>query len=63
MSKVSILFALPFMLYPAARVVVYWIAVAAGHQNDKTWLLPVWWFFPCAALLILGALVDKLRNQ
>jgi hypothetical protein len=63
MSRLSLLFALPLMLYPPARIVVYLIAAAAGHENDQTWLLPNWWLFPCIAIFILGPLVDKLRNE
>src|SRR6266566_2864526 len=59
MSRLSILMALPFAIFMPARYVMYLIAVAAGH--DKTWGVPNWWFFPCAALFILGAVVDRLR--
>jgi hypothetical protein len=59
-SKLGLLMALPLLLYIPARYVVYLIAAAAGHE--KTWPLPLWWFFPFAALFVLGGLIDKLRS-
>jgi hypothetical protein len=61
MSRFSILMALPFTLFVPARYIVYILAVAAGHE--KTWTVPNWWFIPCVAIFLLGALYDDTSRR
>jgi len=41
--------------------VVTGLAIAAGHE--KAWAIPGWWFFPCVASLLLGALHDAFSSR
>ena len=60
-SRFAILLALPFALFVPVRYAVALIASAAGHE--KTWTIPGWWFLPCAALFLLGALYDDFLRR
>ena len=59
-SRIAIMLVLPFVLFIPVRYAVALMASAAGHE--KTWAIPGWWFLPCAALFLLGALYDDFLS-
>lgn len=60
-SRLSILMILPLFLFIPARYCAWIIGMATGHEG--TWAVPNWWFFPCVALFLLGAIHDSIARR
>ena len=59
-SRVGIVMALPFALFIPVRYLIALPAIIAG--KDPSWNIPVWWFFPCGALFVLGLIYDGISR-